>query len=45
MVFPDGFKKLGFFQENIFKSNIENYDQIKEFAERLQIESIPEHFN
>ena len=26
MIFPDGFKKLGFFQDNIFKSNMENYD-------------------
>ena len=45
MIFPDGFKKLGFFQDNIFKSNLERYDQILEFINRLEIEHVPEQFN
>jgi hypothetical protein len=42
MIFPDGFKKLGFFQDNVFKSNLERYDQILEFINRLEIEHVPE---
>jgi hypothetical protein len=45
MIFPDGFKKLGFFKDNIFKANIEKYDQVVEFFERLDIAQIPESFN
>ena len=45
MVFPDGTKKLGFFEENIFKANLENYDKVLEFVENLGIENFPEHLN
>ena len=30
MIFPDGFKKLGFFQDNVFKPNLEKYEQVLE---------------
>lgn len=37
MIFPDGFKKLGFFQENVFKSNLEKYEQVLDFVHSLEI--------
>jgi|LauGreDrversion4_2_1035121.scaffolds.fasta_scaffold97541_1 hypothetical protein len=45
MIFPDGQKKFGLFQENIFKSNLDSYDQVLEFVTRLDIENVPENFN
>jgi hypothetical protein len=44
MEFPDGYKKLGFFQDNVFKSNLNNYETVLEFFNRLGIEEIPEEF-
>jgi MORN repeat len=31
MVFPDGFKKIGFFSQNIFTANLDDLDQVKIF--------------
>ena len=45
MIFPDGFKKLGFFQDNVFKANLEKYEQVLEFVDMLGIENFPEHLN
>lgn len=45
MTFPDGQKKLGLFQENVFKANIDSIDKIQEFTENLGIDSLPEVFH
>ena len=43
MIFPDGFKKVGFFDKNIFKSNLDSYEEVAKFSEETQIQDIPEH--
>ena len=45
MIFPGGFKKLRFFQDNVFKANLEKYEQVLEFVDMLGIENFPEHLN
>ena len=32
-IFEDGFKKIGFFQQNIFKQNLENLQQVNEYLQ------------
>jgi hypothetical protein len=35
MIFPDGFKKVGFFDNNIFVTNLDSIDQFYEFQQDL----------
>lgn len=45
MIFPDGFKKAGFFEENIFKRSLETLEQMNEYVEEEVDEGqIPEFF-
>jgi hypothetical protein len=44
MIFPDGFKKVGFFENNIFKANLEDYDQSLTFMKSYNIETVQESF-
>ena len=41
MIFPDGFKKIGFFDTNIFVSHLDMIDQFHQF-QKGQEAKIPE---
>lgn len=44
MIFPDGFKKVGFFDQNIYRENLETLDQLEEHIILNEDSILPEFF-
>lgn len=44
MMFPDGFKRAGFFDNNIYRENLETLEQLTEYIQSNYSGNVPEFF-
>ena len=44
MIFPDGFKRGGFFDQNVYKENLETLEQLTQYIIENYNGRVPEYF-